>query len=214
MKALRFLFAATLLFGLLFASCEPVSDPIDTPTQEENTEDEETTDEGSEENGKENGEDEENKDNGNQENTGDELDNSWMENPQPLPDATYKLSGGLTATSYVSYADGLRNDYLSFYEASRDYALYIDLYTSELNTMLSTGRYLLADTFKNSAYREYCYLTLETDGELNRFTEGWVEVIADAEHESGYPLHNIRAYFVMESGESVSLEYEGTIILK
>lgn len=206
MKTMHFLFTAILLLGLLFAGCEPTTEPIAPPTQEENTEDEGTTDEGKED---DNQNDEEK-----EENSGNEQDNSWMENPEPLPDATYKLSGGLVATSYVNYDNGLRNDYLSFYEESRDYALYIDLYTSELNTMLNTGRYLLADSFENSAYREYCYLTLETDGELYRFTEGWVEVIADAEHESGYPLHSIRAYFVMESGESVSLEYEGTIILK
>ena len=204
---------------MLLVGCEPQNEPVvNTPPQEENPDgggDEDNN--GDEENG---GKEDDNTgneggENGGSENGGnDEQDMSWMENPQPLPEATYELSGGLVATSYVSYAIGLRNDYLSFYEAERDYALYIDLYTSESNTILPTGRYLLSDEMKNCAFREYCYLTLETDGDLYRFTEGWVEVIADAEHSSGYPLHNIRAYFVMESGESVSLEYEGTIILK
>ena len=219
MKATRLILVATLLIGLLFAGCETPSEPtIDIPTQEE-TEDEGNEDSGNEEdNGSTEEEENNNGEEGGEENNGtedeDEQDMSWMENPQPLPEATYELSGGLVATSYVSYAIGLRNDYLSFYEAERDYALYIDLYTSESNTILPTGRYLLSNEMKNCAFREYCYLTLETDGDLYRFTEGWVEVIADAEHSSGYPLHNIRAYFVMESGESVSLEYEGTIILK
>lgn len=204
MKTLRYFLVLICLCGMLLVGCEPQNElVVNTPPQEENP------DGGGDEDN--NGDEE----NGGSENGGnDEQDLSWMENRQPLPDATYKLSSGITASSYVSYQDGLRNDYLSFYDSNSDYALYIDLYTSETNTMLPTGRYLLSDEFKNCAYREYCYLTLETNGDLYRFKEGWVEVIADAEHSSGYPYHNIRAYFVMESGESVSLEYEGTIVLK
>lgn len=39
-------------------------------------------------------------------------------------------------------------------------------------------------------------------------------LLADNNHSSGYPYHKIRAYFNMENGDSVSLEYEGTIIEK
>lgn len=219
MKTLRYFLVLICLCGMLLVGCEPQNEPVvNTPPQEENPDgggDEDNN--GDEENG---GKEDDNTgneggENGGSENGGnDEQDMSWMENPQPLPEATYELSGGLAASSYVSYQGGLRNDYLSFYDSNRDYALYIDLYTSESNTILPTGRYLLSDEMKNCAFREYCYLTLETNGELYRFTEGWVEVIADAEHSSGYPYHNIRAYFVMETGESVSLEYEGTIVLK
>ena len=182
---------------LLVTSCKK-----DQPANVENTEQNENDENKDDEN---NGENEGNKDDE------DNGENDWQTNPQPLPEATYALANGIIASDYVNYADGKRNDYVSFYESETGYALFIDLYTAESNTLLNTGRYLLADNFDNSAYREYTYITFETNGDLYRFTEGWVEVIADAEHSSGYPYHKIRAYFVMESGESVSLEFEGTI---
>ena len=204
MKRVRLFLALVCALGLLLTGCETPSEPVvDTPTQGENPEDE-----GGEDDDDDNGE---NNSNGN---GGDDDNNSWLENREPLPDATYKLAEGLLASSYVGYSDGHRNDYMSFYDEKRDYALYLDIYTDESNQLLTTGRYLLADNYDNAVYREWSYLTLQTNGELHRFTEGWVEVIADAEHSSGFPYHNIRAYFVMESGESVSLEYEGTILLK
>lgn len=204
MKAIRLIFTATLLLSLLFTACETENTPVvDEPAQEENTDDG-TENENDEDKGNENEEgkeDEESKE-----------DNSWMENPQPLPEATYALNERIAVSDYVKYEGGKRNDYISFFEESTDRTLFLDIYTDESNTLLPTGRYLLADNFDNAVYREWSYLTLYTGtDDLLRFTEGWAEVIADAEHSSGYPYHKIRAYFVMESGESVSLEFEGTI---
>lgn len=182
-----------LFVVLAFVGCEPEKNHVvDDPTQEEGTGDE---------GGNENGGD-----------SGDE-DNSWIENPTPMPEATYSLNERLIVSTYVSY-DGCRNDYMTFYQESTGYAVYLDIYTSADNTMLETGRYVLANTPKDAVYYEWSYFTPYTNSDLFRFKEGWLEVIADAEHSSGYPYHKIRGYFTMESGESVSLEFEGTIAEK
>lgn len=194
MKVTRLIPILILFVTLAFVGCEPEkSNVVDDPTQEEGTGDE---------GGNENGGD-----------SGDE-DNSWIENPTPMPEATYSLNERLTVTSLVTYADGCRNDYMTFYQESTGYAVYLDIYTSESNALLETGRYLLADSYDNAVYYQWSYFTPYTDSDLFRFKDGWVEVIADAEHSSGYPYHKIRGYFTMESGESVSLEFEGTIVEK
>jgi hypothetical protein len=183
-----------LFVALAFVGCEPEKNHVvDDPTQEEGT-----GDEGGNENGGDSGEE----------------DNSWIENPTPMPEATYSLNERLIVSTYVSYADGCRNDYMTFYQESTGYAVYLDIYTSEDNTMLETGRYVLANTPNDAVYYEWSYFTPYIDSDLFRFTDGWVEVIADAEHSSGYPYHKIRGYFTMESGDSVSLEFEGTITEK
>lgn len=193
MKVTRLIPILMLFVALAFVGCEPEKNHVvDDPTQEEGTDDE---------GGNENGGD-----------SGDE-DNSWIENPTPMPEATYSLNERLIVSTYVSY-DGCRNDYMTFYQESTGYAVYLDIYTSEDNTMLETGRYVLANTPNNAVYYEWSYFTPYTNSDLFRFTDGWVEVIADAEHSSGYPYHKIRGYFTMESGESVSLEFEGTITEK
>jgi hypothetical protein len=141
-----------------------------------------------------------------------EEDNSWIDNPTPMPEATYTLNNQISVMSLVTYADGLRNDYITFYDEATGYAVYTDIYTADSNTMLPTGRYLLSNDMVDTVYYEWSYFTPYTNSDLYRFTEGWLEVIADGEHSSGYPYHKIRGYFVMESEESVSIEFEGTII--
>ena len=208
MKITRIIPILMLIVALAFVGCEPEkSHVVDDPTQEEGTgdeggdtgkEDDNTGGEGGNENGGDSGDE----------------DNSWIENPTPMPEATYSLNERLTVTSFVTYADGCRNDYMTFYQESTGYAVYLDIYTSEDNTMLETGRYVLANTPNDAVYYEWSYFTPYTNSDLYRFKDGWVEVIADAEHSSGYPYHKIRGYFTMESGESVSLEFEGTITEK
>jgi hypothetical protein len=148
---------------------------------------------------------------GDEENKNEE-DNSWIENPTPMPEATYALSDRISVKSLVTYANGLRNDYITFYDEATGYAVYTDIYTADSNTMLPTGRYLVSNDMVNTVYYEWSYFTPYTNSDLYRFTEGWLEVIADGEHSSGYPYHKIRGYFVMESEESVSIEWEGTIV--
>ena len=191
-----------LALMLVATACENTTDTPQTP---DNTEEE--TPKGDEENKDDEGskEDEDNKN---------EEDNSWIENPTPMPEATFVLNDGIAVSSIVTIADGMRNDYMTFYQESTGYAVYFDIYTADSNTMLPTGRYILSNEQMNTVYYEWSYFTPYTDSNLCRFTEGWLEVIADAEHSSGYPYHKIRGYFVMESEESVSVEWEGTIANK
>lgn len=188
-----------LALTLAATACENTTDTPQTPdnTEEPETpnEDENKDDEGSKE-------DEDNKN---------EEDNSWIENPTPMPEATFVLNDGIAVSSIITVADGMRNDYMTFYQESTGYAVYFDIYTADSNTMLPTGRYILSNEQMNTVYYEWSYFTPYTNSDLYRFTEGWLEVIADAEHSSGYPYHKIRGYFVMESEDSVSVEWEGTI---
>ena len=195
------LFMMLLVLMLVATACE---NNTNTPTPENP---EEETPKGDEEN-KEDDENKEDEDNKNEE------DNSWIENPTPMPEATFVLNDGIAVSSIVTVADGMRNDYMTFYQESTGYAVYFDIYTADSNTMLPTGRYILSNEQMNTVYYEWSYFTPYTDSNLYRFTEGWLEVIADAEHSSGYPYHKIRGYFVMESEESVSVEWEGTIAYK
>lgn len=193
-----------LAFTLVATACEETNTP-QTPDNTEEPDDPNNDDP--------NNDDEENKDD--DDNTGggnNEEDNSWIENPTPMPEATYALNDRISVISLVTYADGLRNDYITFYDEATGYAVYTDIYTADSNTMLPTGRYLLSNDMVNTVYYEWSYFTPYTNSDLYRFTEGWLEVIADGEHSSGYPYHKIRGYFVMESEESVSVEFEGTII--
>ena len=181
-----------LALMLVATACEKSNN---TPTPD-NTEEPETPNE------------DENKDD---EGSKEDEDNSWIENPTPMPEATYVLNDRIAVSSIVTVADGMRNDYMTFHQESTGYAVYFDIYTADSNTMLPTGRYILSNEQMNTVYYEWSYFTPYTDSDLYRFTEGWLEVIADAEHSSGYPYHKIRGYFVMESEESVSVEWEGTI---
>lgn len=201
------LFMLLLAFTLIATACEEVKSPQNPDNTEEpdtpNNDDEDgKDDEGGNKEDDGSKEDDENK----------EEDNSWIDNPTPMPEATYALNDRISVMSLVTYADGLRNDYITFFDETTGYAVYTDIYTADSNTMLPTGRYLLSNDMVNTVYYEWSYFTPYTNSDLYRFTEGWLEVIADGEHSSGYPYHKIRGYFVMESEESVSVEFEGTII--
>ena len=197
------LFMLLLAFTLVTTACEETK----TPQAPDNTEKPDTPD---------NDDEGEKNDDGGKEDEEDkkEEDNSWIENPTPMPEATYALSDRISVMSLVTYADGLRNDYITFYDEATGYAVYTDIYTADSNTMLPTGKYLLSNDMVDTVYYEWSYFTPYTNSDLYRFTEGWLEVIADGEHSSGYPYHKIRGYFVMESEESVSVEFEGTIVFQ
>ncbi len=192
-----------LAFTLVATACEETKTP-QTPDNTEEPDDPNNDDP--------NKGDDENKEDDNTGNGNNEEDNSWIENPTPMPEATYALNDRISVNSLVTYADGLRNDYITFLDEATGYAVYTDIYTAESNTMLPTGRYLVSNDMVNTVYYEWSYFTPYTNSDLYRFTEGWLEVIADGEHSSGYPYHKIRGYFVMESEESVSVEWEGTVV--
>ena len=192
-----------LAFTLVATACEETKTP-QTPDNTEEPDDPNNDDP--------NNDDDENKEDDNTGGGNNEEDNSWIENPTPMPEATYALNDRISVMSLVTHADGLRNDYITFFDEATGYAVYTDIYTADSNTMLPTGRYLVSNDMVNTVYYEWSYFTPYTNSDLYRFTEGWLEVIADGEHSSGYPYHKIRGYFVMESEDSVSIEWEGTIV--
>lgn len=139
-------------------------------------------------------------------------DNPVPENPLPT-EADYEFRGNLHASIFVLETNGLRNDYLSIYEEASGRSLFIDFYSPLGGEYLASGEYPLGDGSSMTCRQEYTYLTLVNGGELLRFSEGVARVAVDADHESGYPWYTIDAYFVMESGESVLLDYDGQISL-
>lgn len=132
--------------------------------------------------------------------------------PEPLPEATYEFIEDLTARVYTFETNGLRNFYASFSKSNSTEVLFIDFYAPHESSYLPTGIYPLSDGSSMTCAQEYTYLTLETDGELLRFTEGSVTVIADPEHESGYTWYRIVALFTLPNGETVSLDFNGQLI--
>lgn len=135
--------------------------------------------------------------------------------PEPLPtEADYEFCGNLHASIFVLETNGLRNDYLSIYEEASGRSLFIDFYSPLGGEYLASGEYPLGDGSSMTGRQEYTYLTLVNGGDLLRFSEGVARVVVDADHESGYPWYTIDAYFVMENGESVLLDYDGQISLE
>lgn len=135
--------------------------------------------------------------------------------PEPLPtEADYEFRGNLHASIFLLETNGLRNDYLSIYEEASGRSLFIDFYSPLGGEYLASGEYPLGDGSSMTCAQEYTYLTLVNGGDLLRFSEGVARVEVDADHESGYPWYTIDAYFVMASGESVLLDYDGQISLE
>lgn len=129
--------------------------------------------------------------------------------PEPLPEATYELTENIHATIITLETNGLRNDYLSFYDNQTQYSLFIDFYNELGNDHLLSGVYPLGDGSAGTCAQEYTYFSLYTDSDLWRFVDGKATVVADTEHESGFTWYTISAYFTLPSGETVSLWYEG-----
>ena len=181
---------------------------------ENNTDDstEDNTDDSTEDNTGDSTED--NTGDNTEDNTGDNTKEDTEDDDEEGTGATYVMDGPFDAASWVSYKDGYRNDYISFYETDSGYSIYFDIYTNQSNTTLPTGRYEISNDYNDCAYREWSYFTFYNDGELNRFKEGYVDVVVDTEHESGYPYHTINAQCVMDSGDIVTLEFVGTITEK
>lgn len=134
--------------------------------------------------------------------------------PEPLPtDADYEFRGNLQSSIIVLETNGLRNDYLSIHDEASGQSLFIDFYSPLGGEYLASGEYPLGDGSSMTCAQEYTYLMPVIDGELLRFSEGVARVVVDVNHESGYPWYTIDAYFVMASGESVLLDYDGQISL-
>lgn len=132
--------------------------------------------------------------------------------PEPLPEATYEFLEGLSASVYLLETNGLSNFYISFSKQDSSETLYIDFYAPAGSAYLPTGVYPLGDGSSMTCAQEYTYLSEYIDSELLRFSDGKVTVIADPEHESGYPWYRIVALFTMPDGNTVSLDYNGQLL--
>lgn len=132
--------------------------------------------------------------------------------PESYPEGTYHFTGGLVAKCQVLETNGLRNDYISFYNEDSGDALYIDFYSESGGEELPSGKYELGDGTQPMTFaQEWTYMTFSGSDDLHRFEEGSVCVAVDMEHESGYPWYHFTAYLVMSNGVSVSLDYEGQV---
>ena len=156
-------------------------------------------------------EDEENKEDENKgdENKGDEELGEMKE----VPESTYMLSENLDARVHPLQTNGLRNDYVSFFDVYRDITLFIDFYAPLECEYLPSGYYPLGDGSSMTSDQQYTYITFETNGDLNRFEDGWADVRAEV-LEDGSIKHKVNAHYTLPSGETVGLKYEGVLTVK
>ena len=199
---LKSLIAILISFALLGAACEPTT-PQETPTPpiEEDNGNENEGDEGNENEGNEN-----------EENKGDE---ETQEPVHPeLPDATYTLEHNLDVRVHPLQTNGLRNDYVSFFDVYSDITLFIDFYSPIECDYLPSGHYPLSDGSSMTSAQEYTYITLETGADFIAFSDGSATVTARHDETTGVTTHKVTAYYTMVTGETVSLQYEGVLTIK
>jgi hypothetical protein len=186
-------YLSIILALLVMVACDKAEDNTNTPTPP-NVETPE--DENGEENGDENG----------GENDG--------ENEEDNSIATIHTFTEFNSSAHVITLDtnGLRNDYVTFYDTQTGYALYIDFYSPIESEYLPNGTYDLSDGSSMTLDKQYTYFTYYTDGELIRFIEGSAKVNVDPNHESGYPFYTVSARFVTADMEGIKVEYQGQIL--
>ena len=131
-----------------------------------------------------------------------------------LEAATYELRDNLDVRVHPMQTNGLRNDYVSFYDVYSDITLFIDVYAPIECEYLPSGVYPLGDGSAMTSAQEYTYVTLETDADLIRFTDGWAVVTATHDEATGETTHKVTAYYTIGNGETISLQYEGVFTIK
>ena len=136
-----------------------------------------------------------------------------IEIPEGVENATYVLVDNLDVRVHPLQTNGLRNDYVSFFDVYADRTLFIDFYSPMECEYLPSGRYELGDGSSMTSDKQYTYITLETNGDLIRFVEGWAEVRATP-LEDGSVKHEVAAHYTMDSGETVWVHYEGVMTIK
>ena len=186
------LFTLLLAFTLFATACE---NNTNTPTPENP---EEETPKGDE--------------NGDEENKEDEQKNDPV-HPE-LPAATYMLKENLDVRVHPLQTNGLRNDYVSFYDVYTDITLFIDFYAPMECAYLPSGEYPLGDGSAMTSAQEYTYVTLETGADFIPCIDGWAVVTAKHNDETGDTTHKVTAYYTMENRETISVQYEGVFTIK
>ena len=131
-----------------------------------------------------------------------------------LPAATYMLKENLDVRVHPLQTNGLRNDYVSFYDVYTDITLFIDFYAPMEYAYLPSGEYPLGDGSAMTSAQEYTYVTLETGADFIPCIDGWAVVTAKHNDETGDTTHKVTAYYTMENGETISVEYEGVFTIK
>ena len=192
------LFTLLLVFALFTTACE---NNTNTPTPENP---EEETPKGDEDGDEENKEDDENKEDNN---------NDAPVHPE-LEAATYELRDNLDVRVHPLQTNGLRNDYVSFFDVYSDVTLFIDFYAPIECEYLPSGVYPLGDGSSMTSAQEYTYVTLETGADFIRFTDGWAVVTATHDEATGKTTHKVTAYYTIENGETISVQYEGVFTIK
>ena len=140
-------------------------------------------------------------------------ENPEEEHPE-LEAATYELRDNLDVRVHPLQTNGLRNDYVSFFDVYSDITLFIDFYAPIECAYLPSGEYPLGDGSSMTSAQEYTYVTLETGADFIRCVDGWAVVTAKHNDETGKTTHKVTAYYTMENGETISLQYEGVFTIK
>ena len=131
-----------------------------------------------------------------------------------LEAATYELRDNLDVRVHPLQTNGLRNDYVSFFDVYSDVTLFIDFYAPIECEYLPSGVYPLGDGSSMTSAQEYTYVTLETGADFIRFTDGWAVVTATHDEATGKTTHKVTAYYTIENGETISVQYEGVFTIK
>ena len=125
-------------------------------------------------------------------------------------DATYCFVDNITASVDIMQTNGLRNDYVSFYDDVKGHTLFIDFYSPLGGEYLPAGTYPLGDGSSMTSDQQYTYILLAGQQDFIRITEGsaTVAVVSSA---TGAIIHSITANYTMTTGDTIALQFTGTI---
>ncbi|MBQ3173679.1 MAG: hypothetical protein IJB56_05180 [Alistipes sp.] len=125
-------------------------------------------------------------------------------------DATYCFVDNITASVDILQTNGLRNDYVSFYDNVKGHTLFIDFYSPLEGEYLPSGTYPLGDGSSMTSDQQYTYILLAGQEDFIRITEGsaTVAVVSTA---TGAIIHSITANYTMTTGDTIALQFIGTI---
>lgn len=215
-----FLLLTVALMGCVALSCEEEKTPSNDKTNNPNYKpDEDIRDDQQEDpNGKDdtydlpdNGD---NGDNGTGDNgTGDNGDNGTggdeggTTDEEIVLDADYELYIEGEAKCYVAFGEGLRNDYITFYDPATYGTLFIDFYAADTNDYLPSGRYELGAVAAGNCSQEYTYFMRSQNVDFERFSEGYAEVERDERNR--YVIH---AEYTLLSGETIAMVFKGRLV--
>lgn len=194
--------------GCVAVACEkedktPSNDKTDNPNYKP---DEEIRDDQHGNDDKGSGDNQENlPDNGNNDN-GEGGGFTQVDEEDVMAGADYLLYINGTASSYVLHDNGVRNDYITFYDSAYDRTLFIDFYADDSNEALAEGIYELGEAVAGNCSQEYTYFMRSSNVDFERFSEGFAQVVREADGS-----YVILARYTLLSGEKVAMQFVGHI---